>query len=30
MPYMVRTFDMAGYYETRLVLTLAALSFALM
>lgn len=29
MPYMVRTFDMAGYYETRLVLTLAALSFAL-
>jgi hypothetical protein len=29
MPYMVRTFDMAGYYETRLVLTLVALSFAL-
>ena len=29
MPYMVRTFDMAGYYETRLLLTLAALAFAL-
>ena len=29
MPYMVRTFDMAGYYETRLLLTLVALAFAL-
>ncbi|MBU6377474.1 MAG: hypothetical protein KJS95_02975 [Gammaproteobacteria bacterium] len=28
MPYMVRTFDMAGYYETRLLLTLVALAFA--